>query len=94
MVDEITFKKAAEATTLATQSAILGPFFQTDHIVRQHGDVVFNEVPENGEVVCLYGQVKDAVTQQPIANSSIDMWQASTNGMSEQRNQLAQNMAN
>lgn len=79
-MDEIAFKKAAEATTLATQSAILGPFFQTDHVVRQNGDRVYKEVPENGEVVYFYGQARDATTQQPLANCSIDMWQASTNG--------------
>ena len=82
LVDEITYKKASEASDLATQSAILGPFFQTDHKTRKKGESVVEKLGEGGEVAYVYGQVVDATTQKPVVNASIDIWEASTNGMS------------
>ncbi|KIW30042.1 uncharacterized protein PV07_05821 [Cladophialophora immunda] len=87
LVDEITYKKAAEAADLATQSAILGPFFQTDHTIRKKGDSISANTPEDAEVVYLYGQVTDATTKKPLANASVDVWQASTNGLYEQQDE-------
>jgi catechol 1,2-dioxygenase len=49
-VDEITYVKAAEATDVATQSAILGPFFREDHPVRQKGDSISFNTPKDAEV--------------------------------------------
>ena len=80
LVDEITYKKASEATDVATQSAILGPFFRTDHPIREKGATISFNTPEDAQVVYMYGQVKDAVTGKPLANASIDVWEASTNG--------------
>lgn len=80
LVDEITYKKASEATDLETQSAILGPFFQIDHKIRKKDESVVDKLPEDAEVAYLYGQVVDATTKKPIANASVDMWEASTNG--------------
>lgn len=80
LVDEITYKKASEATDLATQSAILGPFFRTDHPIRQKGDTISFNTPDDAQVVYMYGQVLDAKTKKPLANASIDVWEASTNG--------------
>jgi catechol 1,2-dioxygenase len=97
-VDEITYVKAAEATDVATQSAILGPFFREDHPVRQKGDSISFDTPKDAEVsklpwnpaadssqktVYMHGKVLDAVTKQPLPNVSIDVWQASTNGRSQ-----------
>lgn len=79
-MDEITYKKASEATDLATQSAILGPFFRTDHPIRQKGDTISFNTPDDAQVVYMYGQVLDAKTKKPLANASIDVWEASTNG--------------
>jgi hypothetical protein len=50
LVDEITYVKAAEATDVATQSAILGPFFREDHPVRQKGDSISFNTPKDAEV--------------------------------------------
>jgi hypothetical protein len=50
LVDEITCMKAAEAADVATQSAILGPFFRKDHPVRQKGDHITFDTPEDAEV--------------------------------------------
>ncbi|OAL31738.1 hypothetical protein AYO20_08131 [Fonsecaea nubica] len=87
LVDEITYKKAAEAADLATQSAILGPFFQTDHTIRKKGDSISTNTPQDAEVVYLYGQVADATTNKPLRNASVDVWQASTNGLYEQQDE-------
>jgi catechol 1,2-dioxygenase len=80
LVDEITYKKASEAADLATQSAILGPFFQTDHKIRKKGETCIEKMPEGAQVAYVYGKVIDAVSKKPVANASIDIWEASTNG--------------
>jgi hypothetical protein len=54
LVDEITYVKAAEATDVATQSAILGPFFREDHPVRQKGDSISFNTPKDAEVSTLH----------------------------------------
>lgn len=53
LVDEITSVKASEASDLATQSAILGPFFREDHPVRQKGDSISFDTPKDAEVSLL-----------------------------------------
>ena len=85
LVDEITYKKASEATDLATQSAILGPFFQTDHKIRKKDESVVEKAPEDAEVAYIYGQVVDATTKKPVVNASIDIWEASTNGETKEQ---------
>lgn len=80
LVDEITYKKASEATNVATQSAILGPFFRHDHPVREKGATISFDTPKDAEVVYMYGQVLDAKTQKPLVGATIDVWEASTNG--------------
>jgi len=92
-VDEITYKKASEATDLATQSAILGPFFQTDHKIRKKDESVVDKLPEDAEVAYVYGQVVDAATKKPVVNASIDIWEASTNGGTNEKSNLSENMA-
>ncbi|KIV91918.1 hypothetical protein PV10_06409 [Exophiala mesophila] len=85
LVDEITYKKASEASDLATQSAILGPFFRHDHPIREKGATISFNTPKDAEVVYMYGQVVDAKTKKPLANATIDVWEASTNGLYEQQ---------
>ena len=80
LVDEITFTNASLATNAATQSAILGPFFRHDHPVRENGSTISFDTPKDAEVVYMHGKVLDTEKKQPIANASIDVWQASTNG--------------
>lgn len=81
-MDEITYKKASEATDLATQSAILGPFFRHDHPTREKGANISFNTPDDATPVYMYGQVLDAKTKKPLANAAIDVWEASTNGSS------------
>jgi len=80
LVDEITYKKASEATDAATQSAILGPFFLKDVPTREKGSSISTNTPADAEVVYMHGRVVDAGTQQPLANATVQVWQASTNG--------------
>lgn len=85
LVDEITFKKASEAGDLATASAILGPFFRHDHPELENEASIVTNLPEDGEVTYMHGRVLDLKTKKPIANATIDVWQASTNGLYEQQ---------
>ncbi|KAK5058555.1 hypothetical protein LTR84_010818 [Exophiala bonariae] len=85
LVDEITYKKASEATNVATQSAILGPFFRHDHPIREKGATISFDTPKDAEVVYMHGRVLDATTQKPLVGASIDVWEASTNGLYEQQ---------
>lgn len=87
LVDEITYKKAAEAADFATQSAILGPFFRHDHPYREKGESVIITKPDDAKVAYMHGVVRDAKTKKPLANASIDVWQASTNGLYEQQDE-------
>jgi len=87
LVDEITYKKASEAADSATQTAILGPFFRHDAPFREKGSTITFDTPSDGQVVYMYGQVLDAKTKKPLANASLDVWEASTNGLYEQQDE-------
>ena len=80
MVDEITYKKASEAADTATQSAILGPFWQGDNPILKKGGSIYRTEAKGAEVVYMYGKVVDNKTGKPLANATIDVWMASTNG--------------
>lgn len=94
LVDEITYKKAAEAADFATASAILGPFFRQDHPEREKGATISFNTPEDADVTYMHGTVKCAKTGKPIANATLDVWMASTNGLYEQQddNQVDHNL--
>lgn len=83
LVDEITYKLAADANDTHTQSAILGPFFRTDAPLREKGSTITFDTPKDGEVAYMYGTVTSSDTGEPLANAEIDVWQASTNGESQ-----------
>jgi catechol 1,2-dioxygenase len=65
---------------MATQSAILGPFFRFDTPVRANGSSISHETPTGAETVYMHGIVRDAVTKKPLENASVHVWEASTNG--------------
>jgi catechol 1,2-dioxygenase len=83
LVDEITFKRAAETTDAATASAILGPFFRHDAPILENGSTIVHGV--DGEITYMHGKVLDSVTKQPVTGAWVDVWQASTNGLYEQQ---------
>ena len=84
LVDEITFKLAAEADNSATASAILGPFFRTDAPLLENESTIVHGV-DDGEVAYMHGLVLDSNSKKPIPNTTIDVWEASTNGLYEQQ---------
>lgn len=79
-MDEITYKLAADAKDLHTQSAILGPFFRQDAPLRKIGDTISFDTPKDAQIAYMHGTVTDVKTGKPLADAEIDVWQASTNG--------------
>ncbi|RMZ79711.1 hypothetical protein DV738_g3147, partial [Chaetothyriales sp. CBS 135597] len=94
LVDEITYKKASEAADVATQSAILGPFYRDDPPQLKKGDTISHDTPADATVAYMYGTVVDAVTKKPLQGVKLDVWEASTNGLYEQQdeNQVEHNL--
>lgn len=80
LVDEITYKLAADSKDSHTQSAILGPFFRHDAPLREKGSTITFDTPKDGQVAYMHGRVMDSTTGKPLANAEIDIWEASTNG--------------
>ncbi|KAF5875688.1 putative catechol dioxygenase protein [Botrytis fragariae] len=85
LVDEITFKKAADAVDAPTASAILGPFFRHDAPVLENESSIIQTAVDDGEIVYMHGTVTDHKTKKPIVGATVDAWQASTNGLYEQQ---------
>lgn len=81
LVDDITNRVATRHGQPGTATAILGPFWRADTPVRSNGSTIVLKVPEDGQVAWMYGQVTCSNTGKPLANASVDVWQASTNGM-------------
>lgn len=94
LVDEITFKKAADAKDAATASAILGPFFRHDAPLLDNEASIVQTDPGDGEITYMHGIVTDLKTKKPVVGAWIDVWQASTNGLYEQqdKNQAEHNL--
>ncbi|KAH7384995.1 Intradiol ring-cleavage dioxygenase [Cadophora sp. MPI-SDFR-AT-0126] len=90
LVDEITFKLAAETNDSATASAILGPFFRHDAPILKNDDTIVKDVPSDGQIVYMHGIATDLVTKKPVPGVWIDVWQASTNGLYEQQDDKQQ----
>ncbi|KAF3800218.1 Catechol 1 2-dioxygenase [Colletotrichum gloeosporioides] len=85
LVDDITNQVATRNGQPGTATAILGPFWRADTPVRSNGSTIVLKVPEDGQVAWMYGQVTCSNTGKPLANASVDVWQASTNGLYEQQ---------
>ncbi|KAL1582554.1 hypothetical protein WHR41_08700 [Cladosporium halotolerans] len=84
-LDDITFSAATRSSSGLTSSAILGPFWRNDHPVRQNGTTISFDTPKDAEVAFMHGKVTDVKTGKPIVGATIDIWQASTNGLYEQQ---------
>ena len=82
LVDEITYKQATAKAGAngATDSAILGPFWR-ETPKRELGSSVVDKVPGDGKVSWMGGRVTDAVTGNGVKGATVDIWQASTNGI-------------
>ncbi|UPL00209.1 hypothetical protein LCI18_011143 [Fusarium solani-melongenae] len=90
LVDDITHRAAAKDAASGTATAILGPFWRADTPIRENGTTITFDTPEDGIVAYLYGTVTSAVTGAPIPNASVEVWQASTNGLYEQQDEKQQ----
>ncbi|KAF4609844.1 hypothetical protein G7Y89_g15779 [Cudoniella acicularis] len=84
LVDEITFKLAAETNDHATASAILGPFWRHDAPILPNESTIVHGV-DDGEMTYMHGIVQDLQTREPVVGAWVDVWQASTNGLYEQQ---------
>ncbi|KAG5982305.1 hypothetical protein E4U55_002077 [Claviceps digitariae] len=85
LVDDITFSAATNSTNGLTASAILGPFWRADTPHRDNGSTITFDTPADGQVVYMHGRVTDVHTGKPLQNATVDVWQASTNGLYEQQ---------
>ncbi|PON30850.1 hypothetical protein TGAM01_v200270 [Trichoderma gamsii] len=85
LVDDITYREASKADKPPTSSAILGPFWRADAPVRENGTTITFNTPKDAMVAYMHGQVTSAETGKPLANATVDVWQASTNGLYEQQ---------
>lgn len=80
LVDDITYQAAVKSAGSATASAILGPFWRHDTPTRPNGTTISFNTPKDGQVAFLHGIVTCAETGKPLANATVEAWQASTNG--------------
>ncbi|KAK2595289.1 hypothetical protein QQS21_007004 [Conoideocrella luteorostrata] len=85
LVDDITFTAATKSTNGLTASAILGPFWRQDTPHRDNGTTITFDTPSDGQVVYMHGKVTDVDTGRPLQDATVDVWQASTNGLYEQQ---------
>lgn len=84
-MDEITFTLADEAKDAPTATAILGPFFRADTPYRENGADIVVTKPSDGEMTFMHGRIMDFTTQKPLVGATVEVWQASTNGLYEQQ---------
>lgn len=80
LCDDITYRAAAKAGVPATSSAILGPFWR-EPLKRENGTTISFNTPADGQIAYMHGRVVDSETGKPLRNATVDVWQASTNGV-------------
>ncbi|KAF2708934.1 aromatic compound dioxygenase [Pleomassaria siparia CBS 279.74] len=85
LVDEITFKLAADAQDEPTSTAILGPFWRKDAPLKQMGDTIVSGIDEAGHRTWMHGIVTDFKTGEPIEGAVLDVWHTAPNGLYEQQ---------
>ncbi|KAH8897416.1 dioxygenase [Thozetella sp. PMI_491] len=90
LVDDITHSAAVKSGQPVTATAILGPFWRSDTPIRTNGTTITFDTPADAEVAWMYGKVTSAETGEPVKNASVDVWQASTNGLYEQQDPAQQ----
>ncbi|KAF5638464.1 hydroxyquinol 1 2-dioxygenase [Fusarium tjaetaba] len=79
-----------------TNSCILGPFYVADPPRYENGDTIIQKYL-GGEVTYFHGQILDADTDQPVAETagaSLNVWECAVNGLYDQQdpNQPSGNM--
>ncbi|KAH0565989.1 hypothetical protein GP486_000616 [Trichoglossum hirsutum] len=73
------------ANASATESSLLGPYYRPDApVLPSNSSIIHNPAPPaDGIVAYLYGRVYNSVTGAPVTDATLDLWQASTNGLYE-----------
>ncbi|KAF2261725.1 aromatic compound dioxygenase [Lojkania enalia] len=84
LVDEITYKLAADAKDEPTATAILGPFWRQDAPAKQMGDTIVSGI-ESNDRTWMHGIVTDFRTGKPIEGAVLDVWHTAPNGLYEQQ---------
>lgn len=87
LVDEISARQLSATSSLATSSAILGPFYRKDAPVLPNGSSIVapcKRAEYTSSTTYMSGHVLSG-TGKPIANATIDIWHTSPNGMYEQQ---------
>jgi hypothetical protein len=80
LVDEIANNHAVESGESPTSSSILGPFWSPDAPFRELGASIMVDPFKGGQVTKMHGKVIDSKTGKGLANATVDIWEASTNG--------------
>lgn len=87
LVDETTYKLAADASDAPTATAILGPFWRKGAPQRHMGDSIIRGGVEGGQRTLMYGRVLDYRTGKPIEGAELDIWHTAPNGLYEQQDE-------
>jgi catechol 1,2-dioxygenase len=85
LVDEITYKLAADAKDQPTATAILGPFYRKDAPKKKMGDSIILKEMSDGDRTHMHGTVTDFKTGKPVEGAELDVWHTAPNGMYEQQ---------
>jgi len=85
LVDEITYKLAAEAADEPTATAILGPFYRENAPQLKMGDTICQKHMSDGDRTWMHGTVTDFLTGKPVEGAVLDVWHTAPNGKYEQQ---------
>ena len=65
----------------------MGPFFRADTPYRENGADIVVTKPADGEMAFMHGRVMDFESKKPLVDATVEVWQASTNGLYEQQDE-------
>ncbi|KAL3952010.1 hypothetical protein ACCO45_013727 [Purpureocillium lilacinum] len=94
LVDHITFSAATKSTKGPDGVGHPGALWRHDTPLRENGSTISFDTPADAQVVYMHGKVADVKTGAPLADATVEVWQASTNGLYEQQddNQVEHNL--
>ncbi|KAI9869300.1 MAG: hypothetical protein M1813_000089 [Trichoglossum hirsutum] len=69
----------------ATEASLLGPYYRPNApVLPSNSSIIHNPTPPaEGIIAYLHGRVYNSVTGAPVTGATLDLWQASTNGLYE-----------
>jgi catechol 1,2-dioxygenase len=78
LIDAITHQRPPTAVGYA----LVGPFYRANAPCRKRGQSIVSD-DTGGQRVRITGRVYDLASARPVANATLDTWQAATNGLYE-----------